>query len=201
MFTGIIENTAILKEFKKNGSNVSFNFESSISSELKVDQSLSHNGVCLTVEEIQGNQYRVTAIEETLKKTNLSSLKPGDTVNLERSMKSDARFDGHMVQGHVDQVGECVSVEDQNGSWKINVKYDGSTGNMTVEKGSICLNGISLTIFDSEKDSFAVAIIPYTWTHTNLQYIKPGDKINLEFDIVGKYLAKMFAPFAEKLKS
>ncbi|MBK9932792.1 MAG: riboflavin synthase [Cytophagaceae bacterium] len=201
MFTGIIENTAILKELKKNESNVSFYFESSISSELKVDQSLSHNGVCLTVEEIQGNQYRVTAIEETLKKTNLSSLKPGDTVNLERSMKSDARFDGHMVQGHVDQVGECVSVEDQNGSWKINVKYDGSTGNMTVEKGSICLNGISLTVFDSEKDSFAVAIIPYTWTHTNLQHIKPGDKINLEFDIVGKYLAKMFAPFAEKLKS
>jgi riboflavin synthase len=198
MFTGIIENKAQLIEIKPNQSNISFVFESTLTGEFRIDQSVSHNGVCLTIEQIEGNQYQVTAIEETLQKTSLGILKVGDFVNLERSMKADARFDGHIVQGHVDQIGFCKKITDLNGSWQVDIEYDKTLGNITVEKGSICLNGISLTVFNSIENSFSVAIIPYTWTHTNLHALKVGDKVNLEFDIVGKYLAKLYKPFKGK---
>jgi riboflavin synthase len=193
MFTGIVENTARLLETHKNGSNISFVFESDLAKELKVDQSLSHNGVCLTVEKIwlDKNTYQVTAIDETLQKTNLGYLQLSDLVNLERCMKADGRFDGHIVQGHVDQIGKCMDIVDQQGSWKIFVEYDPQNGNITVEKGSICLNGISLTVVDSEEGKFSVAIIPYTWQNTNLNQLKVGDMLNLEFDILGKYITKM----------
>jgi riboflavin synthase len=198
MFTGIIENKAQLIEIKPNQSNISFVFESTITGEFRIDQSVSHNGVCLTIEHIEGNQYQVTAIEETLQKTSLGILKVGDFVNLERSMKADARFDGHIVQGHVDQIGFCKKITDLNGSWQVDIEYDKTLGNITVEKGSICLNGISLTVFNSIENGFSVAIIPYTWTHTNMHALKVGDKVNLEFDIVGKYLAKLYKPFIGK---
>jgi riboflavin synthase len=198
MFTGIIENKAQLIEIKPNQSNISFVFESTLTGEFRIDQSVSHNGVCLTIEQIEENQYQVTAIEETLQKTSLGILKVGDFVNLERSMKADARFDGHIVQGHVDQIGFCKKITDLNGSWQVDIEYDKTLGNITVEKGSICLNGISLTVFNSIENSFSVAIIPYTWTHTNLHALKVGDKVNLEFDIVGKYLAKLYKPFKGK---
>jgi len=198
MFTGIIENKAQLIEIKPNQSNISFVFESTLTGEFRIDQSVSHNGVCLTIEQIEENQYQVTAIEETLQKTSLGILKVGDFVNLERSMKADARFDGHIVQGHVDQIGFCKKITDLNGSWQVDIEYDKTLGNITVEKGSICLNGISLTVFNSIENSFSVAIIPYTWTHTNMHALKVGDKVNLEFDIVGKYLAKLYKPFKGK---
>jgi riboflavin synthase len=200
MFTGIIENKAKLVEIIKYQANVSFVFESTLTALLKVDQSVAHNGVCLTIENIEGRQYQVTAIDETLQKTSLSEWKVGDYANLERSMQANARFDGHMVQGHVDQIGYCKNIIDQNGSFRIDVEYDAKSGNITVEKGSICLNGISLTVFNSTETGFSVAIIPYTWEHTNLNALKIGDKVNLEFDIIGKYLTKMFKPFAEKLR-
>ncbi len=198
MFTGIVESKAKLIEIKPNQSNISFVFESELANEFKVDQSVSHNGVCLTIENIEGKRYQVTAIEETLLKTNLCNLKVGDFVNLERSMKADARFDGHIVQGHVDQIGTCEKITDLDGSWQIDIEYDESVGNITVEKGSICLNGISLTVFNSKENGFSVAIIPYTWTHTNMHTLREGDKVNLEFDIVGKYLAKLHKPFIGK---
>lgn len=198
MFTGIVENKAQLIEIRPNQSNVSFVFESTLASEFRVDQSVSHNGVCLTIEQIEGNQYQVTAIEETLQKTSLGILKVGDFVNLERSMKADARFDGHIVQGHVDQIGFCKNITDLSGSWQVDIEYDKTLGNINVEKGSICLNGISLTVFNSIENGFSVAIIPYTWTHTNMHTLKIGDKVNLEFDIVGKYLAKLHKPFIGK---
>ncbi|MCF8325724.1 MAG: riboflavin synthase [Leadbetterella sp.] len=198
MFTGIVESKAKLLEIKPNQSNISFVFESSLTNELKVDQSVSHNGVCLTIENIKEDQYQVTAIEETLQKTSLGNLKLGDFVNLERSMKADARFDGHIVQGHVDQIGFCKKIIDLSGSWQVDIEYDESLGNITVEKGSICLNGISLTVFNSKENGFSVAIIPYTWKHTNMHALKEGDKVNLEFDIVGKYLAKLHKPFIVK---
>jgi riboflavin synthase len=200
MFTGIIENKAKLVEIIKYQANVSFVFESTLTALLKVDQSVAHNGVCLTIENIEGRQYQVTAIDETLQKTSLSEWKVGDYANLERSMQVNARFDGHMVQGHVDQIGYCKNIINQNGSFRIDVEYDAKSGNITVEKGSICLNGISLTVFNSTETGFSVAIIPYTWEHTNLNALKIGDKVNLEFDIIGKYLKKMFKPFAEKLR-
>lgn len=198
MFTGIVESKAKLIEIKPNQSNISFVFDSPLSGEFKVDQSVSHNGVCLTIEKIENSQYQVTAIEETLLKTSLGNLKVGDFVNLERSMKADARFDGHIVQGHVDQIGTCKKITDLDGSWQIDIEYDESVGNITVEKGSICLNGISLTVFNSKENGFSVAIIPYTWTHTNMHTLREGDKVNLEFDIVGKYLAKLHKPFIGK---
>ena len=199
MFTGIVESKAQLVEINPNQSNISFVFESDLTNEFKVDQSVSHNGVCLTIEKIDGKRYQVTAIEETLIKTNLGKLKVGDFANLERSMKADARFDGHIVQGHVDQIGICKKITDLNGSWQIDIEYDESVGNITVEKGSICLNGISLTVFNSKENGFSVAIIPYTWTHTNMHAMKEGDTVNLEFDIVGKYLAKLHKPFIGKM--
>lgn len=191
MFTGIIETTGKIVSINHDGSNRHFTIECSITQELKIDQSVSHDGVCLTVVAIDGNRYTVTAIAETLKRSNLSGWKEGTVVNLERCMKADGRFDGHIVQGHVDQIAECVSVKDENGSWLYHFIYDASSGNITVEKGSVTVNGVSLTVVDSGKDSFSVAIIPYTFEHTNFKNIKPGTTVNLEFDIVGKYIRKL----------
>lgn len=191
MFTGIIEGQSILKKVTTIGSNKELVFESDFANEFKVDQSVSHNGVCLTIEEVVENTYKVTAVNETLLKSNIGLLVEGDYVNIERSMLVNSRIDGHIVQGHVDQIGTCTSVEEMDGSFVINFTHELSN-NMTVEKGSICINGISLTVFNSQDSSFSVAIIPYTWENTNLQYIKSGDSVNLEFDILGKYIAKMF---------
>lgn len=195
MFTGIVETTGEVIRIEKEGTNVSYWMETGFTQELKVDQSVNHDGICLTVEAIEGQQYKVTAIQETLNKTNLSQLKVGDQVNLERCLKSDGRFDGHIVQGHVDQTGRCEAITDLDGSYQIDISYDPSLGNVTVEKGSISLNGISLTVFNSEEGKFSVAIIPYTWEHTNLKSLKPGDIVNLEFDIIGKYVARLVQPF------
>jgi riboflavin synthase len=192
MFTGIIETTGKLMAYEPKGSNIIFCFEApSIAHELKVDQSLSHNGVCLTVEYIDEKQYYVTAIKETLDKTNLGKLEPGQSVNLERCMPAHGRFDGHIVQGHVDQTATCTERTDLNGSWQFSFEYDASLGNITVEKGSICINGVSLTVFNSSNNGFSVAIIPYTFEHTNFNELQVGHTVNLEFDIVGKYIAKM----------
>jgi riboflavin synthase len=191
MFTGIIETLGRVKAIKEEATNKHFILSSAFTHELQIDQSVAHNGVCLTVVAIEGDSYTVTAIDETLKKTNLNSLHEGDVVNLERCMQANGRFDGHVVQGHVDQTGICESLTDENGSWKFTFSYDTSTGNVTVEKGSICVNGISLTVVDSQEDRFSVAIIPYTYENTNLHSVKPGDTVNLEFDIIGKYVARL----------
>ena len=191
MFTGIIEGQSVLKSVTKSGSNKEFIFESDFANEFKVDQSVSHNGVCLTIEEIINNTYKVTAVDETLTKSNFGHLTEGDYVNIERSMLANGRLDGHIVQGHVDQTGICENISEQGGSFLINFKHSLSN-NMTVEKGSICINGISLTVFNSKDTSFSVAIIPYTWENTNLKYLRIGDSVNLEFDILGKYIARMF---------
>ncbi|MFD2515757.1 riboflavin synthase [Pontibacter locisalis] len=191
MFTGIIEALGRVRDVRQENTNKHFTLTSPFTHELKIDQSVAHNGVCLTVVSIKADEYVVTAIDETLQKTNLGHLKAGDVVNLERCMVANGRFDGHVVQGHVDQTAICESVEDENGSWVFTFKYDASSGNVTVEKGSICINGISLTVFNSKKDSFSVAIIPYTYEHTNLHQVKAGDTVNLEFDIIGKYVARL----------
>jgi len=191
MFTGIIEVVGKVTELRREESNLNLTIQSSISSELKIDQSVSHNGVCLTVVEVSNNNHRVTAIDETLKKTNLVSLKVGDEVNLERCMKIGDRLDGHIVQGHVDQTGECISVEEQNGSWLYTFKYMPSKENLVVEKGSICINGTSLTAFNAKDNFFSVAIIPYTYEHTNIKQVMKGSFVNLEFDVIGKYVARM----------
>ncbi|MBL7873530.1 MAG: riboflavin synthase [Cyclobacteriaceae bacterium] len=191
MFTGIIEALGIIKEVTPDRSNKTFCIESKISSELKVDQSVSHNGVCLTVIQVNGDLHWVTAINETLKKSNLDTLLPGDIVNLERCMIANGRFDGHVVQGHVDQIGMCISIKDEVGSWLFEFEYDPALGNVTVEKGSIAINGVSLTCFNSKTNGFAVAIIPYTYENTNFQSIKIGDSANLEFDIIGKYVKRL----------
>ena len=191
MFTGIIESVGEIKHIEQRGTNLTFTIASALSSELKVDQSLSHNGVCLTVTDITADTYKVTAIQETLSKTNLGKLEVGSKVNLERCMQLNGRFDGHIVQGHVDQRGICTNVEELDGSWLFDFRYDASSGNFTVEKGSICINGVSLTAFYSTKESFRVAIIPYTYAHTNFHEIKRGDVVNLEFDIIGKYLMRI----------
>ena len=191
MFTGIIEDLGLVKEIKQDRSNKSFCIESRISPELKVDQSVSHNGVCLTVTKVDGNRHWVTAIDETLKKSTLGLLTSGDEVNLERCMIANGRFDGHVVQGHVDQTGKCISIEDARGSWIFNFEYDPSLGNITVEKGSISINGVSLTCFNSRDNGLTVAIIPYTYEHTNFHQIKSGIFVNLEFDIIGKYVKRL----------
>lgn len=191
MFTGIIEDLGLVKEIKQDRLNKSFCIESRISPELKVDQSVSHNGVCLTVTKVDGNRHWVTAIDETLKKSTLGLLTSGDEVNLERCMIANGRFDGHVVQGHVDQTGKCISVEDAGGSWIFNFEYDPSLGNITVEKGSISINGVSLTCFNSRDNGLTVAIIPYTYEHTNFHQIKSGIFVNLEFDIIGKYVKRL----------
>jgi riboflavin synthase len=189
MFTGIIEGLGEIIAVEQDRENVHFTVKGPFTQELRVDQSVAHNGVCLTVVAIDGDQYVVTAIQETLQKTNFGDLKAGSVVNLERCMKLGDRLDGHIVQGHVDKVGECVSVEDQNGSWKYTFRYEGDE--RTVEKGSITVNGVSLTVVDSADQSFSVCIIPYTYAHTNFHTLQAGDKINLEFDIIGKYVARL----------
>jgi len=191
MFTGIIEAIARVDQIVTEGTNRHFCFVSPIGHELKVDQSVSHNGVCLTVTKVEGNKHWVTAIDETLSKSTLGLLKLGDEVNLERCMIANGRFDGHVVQGHVDQTGKCISVIDQNGSWLYEFEYDPAAGNITVEKGSISINGVSLTCFNSSDNGFTVAIIPYTWEHTNFHEIKAGTFVNLEFDIIGKYVKRL----------
>ena len=191
MFTGIIETLGEITNISRDQDNVHFTIASPFSHELKIDQSVAHNGVCLTVVKMEENTHTVTAISETLLKTNLGSLRVGDQVNLERCMQMNGRLDGHIVQGHVDQTAVCTEVKELEGSWEYSFKYDKALGNVTVEKGSICINGISLTVFNSADDSFSVAIIPYTYEHTNMQYLKAGDVVNLEFDIIGKYVARL----------
>jgi len=192
MFTGIVENTGIITRIDSEQNNKHFWLKSDFTSELKIDQSLAHNGVCLTVVEFSDDQYKVTAIDETLQKTNLNDLKVGDLVNLERCMKLNDRLDGHIVQGHVDQTGILKSIEDFDGSYLLTVNYDeNASGNVTVPKGSICMNGVSLTVVDSAVGMFSVAIIPYTWEHTNLKNLKSGSMVNLEFDIIGKYIQRL----------
>jgi len=191
MFTGIIETLAKLEHIEKEQSNVHFTFSSSITPELKVDQSVAHNGVCLTVVKIHNEQYTVTAIDETLQKTNLGHLQIGNLVNLERCMAANGRFDGHIVQGHVDETGTVTNIVNNNGSWTYTVSYQKLSHNVTVEKGSITINGTSLTVVNSQDHSFSVCIIPYTYENTIFKTLKIGDTVNLEFDIVGKYVAKM----------
>lgn len=192
MFTGIIEDIGLIKGLEKEGGNLHITVESKITSELKIDQSVAHNGVCLTVVNIKGANYKVTAIKETLDKTNLLHLKVGDTVNLERAMKLGARLDGHIVQGHVDQTAQCFKIEEANGSWFFTFEYDPAKGNVTIEKGSVTIDGTSLTVVDSSKNSFSVAIIPYTYEHTNFKNYKKGTVVNLEFDVIGKYVTRLF---------
>ena len=191
MFTGIIETIGQVVEVKKQNSNTEFKIGSTIASELKIDQSVSHNGVCLTVVKVQNGFHWVVAIQETLNKSNLGSLQPGDIVNLERCMLNNGRFDGHIVQGHVDQTATLKSLQDENGSWLYTFEYDPSAGNVTVEKGSIAVNGVSLTCFNSKPAEFTVAIIPYTYEHTNFHNLKVGSVVNLEFDIIGKYVKRL----------
>jgi riboflavin synthase len=191
MFTGIIESFGTIQKITQEGSNVHFELSSSIASQLKVDQSLAHDGVCLTVVNVHANVYRVTAIDETIRKTNLAAWKVGKKVNLERCMAANGRFDGHIVQGHVDQTGVVKRISDENGSWLFDMEYDQFPGNVTVEKGSITINGTSLTCFNSGPGRFSVAIIPYTYEHTNFHQLREGDVVNLEFDIVGKYIVRI----------
>jgi riboflavin synthase len=192
MFTGIIEAQAEVLDVREDQTNRHFTLRCPFTHELKIDQSVAHNGVCLTVVALEGETYTVTAIAETLSRTNLGQLVPGDTVNLERCLLANSRYDGHIVQGHVDQVGTCESVRDQDGSWLFKFRYHPqAAGHMTVEKGSICVNGISLTVVESGPDFFSVAIIPYTYEFTNLHAVKPGSSVNLEFDIIGKYVARL----------
>ncbi len=191
MFTGIIESLGKIIAIEQDRSNFHFAIQSSISHELTVDQSVSHSGVCLTVTKVEGDVHFVTAIDETMKKTNLVDVAVGDFVNLERCMIANGRFDGHVVQGHVDQIGICTSVQDQNGSWLYMFEYDPNYGNVTVEKGSIAINGVSLTCFNSSDTGFTVAIIPYTYEHTSFLQLKTGDSVNLEFDIIGKYVKRL----------
>jgi riboflavin synthase len=192
MFTGIIETLATVREIKKLDDNFDISIESNITSELKIDQSVAHNGVCLTVVAINQNIYTVTAIRETIEKTNLSDWKVGDIINLERAMKLGDRLDGHIVQGHVDQIGTCKSIENANGSWYFTFEYDENRNNITIEKGSITVNGVSLTVVNSKKNEFSVAIIPYTYENTNFKNFEVGTKINLEFDVIGKYVSRLY---------
>tara|TARA_X000001036_G_scaffold375197_1_gene363935 strand:+ start:360 stop:947 length:588 start_codon:yes stop_codon:yes gene_type:complete len=193
MFTGIIEDLGILKKIEKDGGNINLYFKSKLTQELKIDQSLSHNGVCLTVVSVVNDIYKVTAVKETLKKSSLGELKVSSIVNLERAMKSNARLDGHYVQGHVDQIGKCLNVKETDGSWYYEFEYDKASSNITIEKGSIAVNGVSLTVVDSKLDSFSVAIIPYTYNNTNFKKIQKGDIVNIEFDMIGKYISKILS--------
>ena len=191
MFSGIIEGLGEVVSLHKDQSNLHITIKSAFTGELKIDQSIAHNGVCLTVVDIEKDNYTVTAIDETLQKTNLGILKVGDRVNLERCMKLGDRLDGHIVQGHVDQTAVCKKAENTDGSWIFTFEYDASRNNVTVEKGSICVNGVSLTIVHSKSNTFSVCIIPYTFEHTNFKNIKEGSLVNLEFDILGKYISKL----------
>lgn len=191
MFTGIVETLGTITELRKENDNLHITILSALTPELKIDQSVSHNGVCLTVVSLTEDTYTVTAIKETLEKTNLKNWQQGDIINLERGMKLGDRLDGHIVQGHVDQTGICKSVEEANGSWYYTFEYDKSLSNITIEKGSITVNGVSLTVVNSKLNEFSVAIIPYTYEHTNFKHIKPGSVINLEFDVIGKYVNRI----------
>ncbi|NKI31304.1 riboflavin synthase [Croceivirga thetidis] len=191
MFTGIIETTGKVIGLEKEEENLHLTLQSNLADELKIDQSLCHNGVCLTVVKIDSDSYTVTAIQETLNKTNIGELKIGDQVNLERAMKMGARLDGHIVQGHVDQTATCIGVEEQEGSWFFTFNYDTELSNVTIEKGSITVDGVSLTVVDSKNGEFSVAIIPYTYEHTRFNSYKEGTKVNLEFDVIGKYVQRL----------
>lgn len=191
MFTGIIEILGEITFLEKEGTNLHITVKSDFTSSLQIDQSVAHNGVCLTVVKIDGDEYVVTAIKETLEKTNIGNLKVGDIVNLERAMKLGDRLDGHIVQGHVDQIGKCIGRKEENGSWIFTFEYDSIKNNITIEKGSITINGISLTVVNSQRNEFSVAIIPYTFEHTNLHTVHAGDIVNLEFDVIGKYVARL----------
>ncbi|MEQ6117950.1 riboflavin synthase [Reichenbachiella sp. MALMAid0571] len=191
MFTGIIESKGEIISIEKSGSNLDFTIKSNISNELKIDQSVAHNGICLTVTKVAGDTHQVTAVEETILKTNLRDVSTGDSFNLERCMVANGRFDGHIVQGHVDQTAICKKVKELDGSWLYEFEYDPSIGNITVEKGSITINGVSLTCFNSNEGKFTVTIIPYTFEHTNFKSLKESDLVNLEFDIIGKYVSKL----------
>ncbi len=191
MFSGIVEGLGEVKALRKEQGNLHITVKPAFIKELKVDQSIAHNGVCLTIVNIESDEYTVTAIAETLQKTNLAHLKIGDGLNLERCMKLGDRLDGHIVQGHVDQTAVCNNVEETDGSWMFTFEYDPAQNNITVEKGSVCVNGVSLTVVDSKNNSFSVCIIPYTFNNTNFKNIQPGTLVNLEFDILGKYISKL----------
>lgn len=191
MFTGIIEEIGKIVRIEREQANLHLYVKSSFTNELKIDQSVAHNGVCLTVVAIDGDVYQVTAIAETLAKTHLGSLQVGDAVNLERGMLLNTRLDGHIVQGHIDQTGTCSAIQEEAGSTRFTFQYNPSTGNVVIEKGSITVNGVSLTVVDATRDSFSVAVIPYTLAHTNLQHLQIGNIVNLEFDVIGKYVARL----------
>ncbi len=191
MFTGIIETIGIIESLKKEGDNLHITIKSDITSELKIDQSVAHNGVCLTVVKIDNSYYTVTAIEETLLKSNLNAIKEGNPINLERAMRLGARLDGHIVQGHIDQTGTCIEKQEKDGSWIFTFTYDASKDNITIEKGSITINGVSLTVVNSKPNTFSVAIIPYTYDHTGFSAIEKDTIVNLEFDVIGKYVARL----------
>jgi len=191
MFTGIIESVGFVKNLKQEKENLHITIESKFTSELKIDQSIAHNGVCLTIVNIDGNAYTITAIKETLDKSNLKYIAIGDEINLERAMILGARLDGHIVQGHVDQTAVCTNITEENGSWVFSFEYDNSYNNITIEKGSITVNGVSLTVVNSQKNNFSVAIIPYTYEYTNFHAFKKGSVVNLEFDVIGKYVARL----------
>jgi riboflavin synthase len=193
MFTGIIETLGVIQEIRKEKDNIHITVNSSITDELKIDQSVAHNGICLTVVDIIGSNYTVTAIGETIKKTTISHWLTNENVNLERAMKLGDRLDGHIVQGHVDQIGTCIVAKETNGSWLYTFEYDESLGNITIEKGSVTVNGVSLTVVDSGKNKFSVAIIPYTYEHTNFKNFDIGTKVNLEFDVIGKYVSRLYS--------
>ena len=197
MFSGIVETTARVAAIREEGGNRHFTLECPFTDELIIDQSIAHNGVCLTVVSIEGDRYTTTAIRETLLKSNLGGLRVGDPVNLERSMRPDALLDGHIVQGHVDQTARCTAIDEADGSWYFAFEYDPSQGNVTVEKGSVAVNGVSLTVVDSREGAFRVAIIPYTYEHTNFHALKVGSTVNLEFDIVGKYIARLMERYVK----
>ncbi|MAW95956.1 MULTISPECIES: riboflavin synthase [unclassified Leeuwenhoekiella] len=191
MFTGIIENLGVVKNLKRDNGNLHITVQSKLTPELKIDQSVAHNGVCLTVVDLHENSYTVTAIDETLKKTNLGQLHTGDAVNLERAMILGSRLDGHIVQGHVDQTATCRSIAEEDGSWIFTFEYDPNLQNVTIEKGSITINGVSLTVVNSKINQFSVAIIPYTYKHTTFKDFKVGTVVNLEFDVIGKYVKRL----------
>lgn len=197
MFTGIIETTGTVKKIEKEGSNVHFHVQSPISNQLKVDQSLAHNGVCLTVVAVEQDVHVVTAIEETLIRSNLGDLQAGSLINLERAMAANGRLDGHIVQGHVDTTAVCTQVEERAGSWYYYFQYQANPDHLLVDKGSICIDGVSLTVVSPQDDRFSVAIIPYTYENTNFKTIQPGTRVNLEFDILGKYIARYARYYAE----
>jgi len=195
MFTGIIEAFGEVEGLEKEGENLHITIKSKLASTLKIDQSLAHNGVCLTVVKCNASQFTVTAIRETLDKTNLNQLALGSKINLERAMISGARFDGHMVQGHVDQVARCIDVKEESGSWRYRFAFEPKDGHVLIEKGSITVNGVSLTLVDVKQDRFSVAIIPYTYQHTNFHQLEVGSLVNLEFDMIGKYIAKLHSKY------